>query len=78
MTQRSHSRGWPIEYRYGEWVYSDTLTSICEERPCKRCGMNPTEEGHDACLGVVTGVSSACCGHGAEQPFRVAAKEAGQ
>ncbi|MHB8896921.1 MAG: hypothetical protein ACYC99_17340 [Candidatus Geothermincolia bacterium] len=33
-------------------------------RPCKRCGRPPTPEGHDACLGHLPGVRSACCGHG--------------
>ena len=36
---------------------------------CIRCGQQPTPEGHDACLGTILGVRSACCGHGKELPF---------
>jgi hypothetical protein len=35
-----------------------------EERPCSDCGLMPTPEGHDACLGTIPGAKSACCGHG--------------
>lgn len=37
-----------------------------EPRPCPQCGVVPTTEGHDACLGHIPGVYSACCGHGVE------------
>lgn len=68
MTQKSHSRGWPIEWTGKEWVYSDTLKPIDDERPCRRCGRKPTPKGYDACLGHVVGATSACCGHGIEAP----------
>ena len=57
-------RGHKIEFIGGRWVYSDTKESIGKERPCIRCGEMPTKEGHDACLGGIGGISSACCGHG--------------
>lgn len=41
------------------------------ERPCVACGLPPTPEGYDACLGFVEGASSACCGHGVEEPYGV-------
>jgi len=31
---------------------------------CKHCGLNRTEQGHDGCIGELTGVMNACCGHG--------------
>lgn len=32
---------------------------------CSKCKKGPTEEGHDGCLGTLTGpVMNACCGHG--------------
>ena len=70
MTARSHSRGHHIEYNGKEWIWTDTKEPIEEnERPCKRCGRMPTPEGHDACLGTLEGVSSACCGHGIKEPY---------
>ncbi len=38
-------------------------------RPCVRCGKSSTPEGHDACLGHLSGVKFACCGHGKEQGY---------
>ncbi len=74
MTVRSHSRGWPIEWLEKRWVYSDSRKPIVT-RPCRRCGQPPTPEGHDACLGHLPNVVSACCGHGIEEPFVILAKE---
>lgn len=31
---------------------------------CKKCGLTPTVEGHDGCLGTLPGVKFACCEHG--------------
>ena len=69
--QTANCRGWPIAWNGKEWVYLDTLKLIDDVRPCRRCGRKPTTEGHDACIGNVEGVSSACCGHGIEPPFIV-------
>jgi len=67
-----YSRGYPIVYLNGRWVYADNGIPIeQEERPCARCGKIPTKEGHDACLGTLPGVVSACCGHGVEEPYTV-------
>lgn len=40
-------------------------------KSCPRCGRMPTPEGHDACLGWIPGVRSACCGHGVEETYYV-------
>jgi hypothetical protein len=65
-----YTRGNPIEYVNGEWVYSNDKVPIAnEERPCTRCGRMPTPEGYDACLGHIPGATSACCGHGVEKPY---------
>ena len=74
MTARSYSRGWPLVYR-GEWVYEDTGEPVDDVRVCARCGRKPTPEGHDACLGHIEGVTSACCGHGVEDGFCVKEQE---
>ena len=64
MVAGSHQRGHPIEYNGKEWVYSDTKTTIKEERACIKCGRMPTTEGYDACLGRIEGATTVCCGHG--------------
>jgi len=61
----SYLRGHLIEYDDNGWNYADNKQPIdMENRACIRCGMMPTPEGYDACLGYIPGVSSACCGHG--------------
>jgi hypothetical protein len=46
------------------WVFEDTGDSVSTPRECKRCGKLPTKEGHDACIGTLKNITSACCGHG--------------
>ncbi len=71
----SFSRGWEITYENNQWVWLDTREPIKEnERPCKRCGCLPTKDGHDACIGKLKNVESACCGHGVEEPYVVKGK----
>lgn len=73
MTVISYKRGYEIEWDGKQWIYSDTKEPIkyipYDDRPCARCGRMPTPEGHDACLGHIDGVKSACCGHGVTKPF---------
>jgi hypothetical protein len=71
VTARANVRGWPVEFSGGAWIYSDTGEPISVERPCVLCGEMPTSEGHDACLGTLPSVTSACCGHGAQRGFVV-------
>ena len=74
MTVNSYHHGWPIVYmRNVGWVYKDTLEQVAHavDRPCPRCKRTPTADGHDACLGKLPGVSSACCGHGVTEPIRI-------
>lgn len=64
-----HRRGHPIMRIGRTWCWADTgephpTFGGTTERPCVLCGMMPTPEGHDACLGTVQGAVSACCGHG--------------
>lgn len=56
-------------FQNGDWLYEDTGKVAMDERPCPRCGEMPTPEGHDACLGTLPNVKSACCGHGVEKPY---------
>lgn len=66
ITVTSHERGHEIYYDFVTeyWRYSDTGERINHNRKCVRCGCLPTKDGHDNCLGIIVGVSSACCGHG--------------
>lgn len=48
------------------WRYVDTdeIVPDVPTRPCPRCKLAPTPEGHDACIANLPGVDFACCGHG--------------
>lgn len=37
------------------------------DRPCKKCGKMPSENGHDACIENLPNVTNACCGHGNDE-----------
>lgn len=52
-----------------QWVYEyDKMpVKFNPDRPCGRCGLPNTPEGHDGCLGTLPGVMNACCGHGVEK-----------
>lgn len=50
------------------WVYEDS-TPASIDRPCPHCGLLPTPEGHDGCLGTLPGVRFACCGHGIHRGY---------
>lgn len=60
--------GHTIEYDSNKdvWFWQDTgeQFNFGDTRPCKHCGINPTEEGHDYCIRNLSGVINACCGHG--------------
>jgi hypothetical protein len=67
---RWHRRGHPIvKYADGRWRWAATgrwlrLGSNPQDPPCTHCGLPPTGQGHDPCLGHLPDVRSACCGHG--------------
>lgn len=67
MVAKTYSRGWPISYVNGRWVFDDTGKKDNETRSCARCGRPPTKEGYDACAGYVNGAQSVCCVHGVEK-----------
>ena len=66
MAATSHTKGNPITFTDKGWVYADGTPISEQERPCVKCGILPTHEGYDACLGYIKGVKSACCGHGVD------------
>lgn len=55
--------------------YASDLTRTVDEdgtgieRPCVRCHALAEPDGPDPCLGLLSGVVSACCGHGVEEPY---------
>jgi len=69
----SCERGHPVYFKDGRIFYRDTGEEVDwnNPRPCPRCGRLPTPEGHDACLGTLPGVKSACCGHGVTEAIVV-------
>lgn len=65
--KKSKIRGYGIEYRDNQWFFSDNgepTKGTWENRPCGHCGKANTAEGHDGCLGALSGLMNACCGHG--------------
>ena len=67
---KSYMRGHEIYFSsLGVWLYSDNNEPADDSRPCKKCGNYPTIEGFDHCIGELKNVSSACCGHGIEEPY---------
>lgn len=74
----SKLRGHNIEWNGKEWVYSDTKEPTVDgygTRPCRNCGRDWTEEGHDGCLGTLPGIMNACCGHGIDKKAYVQFKD---
>lgn len=67
---RSTFRGHPIIWSGDAWLYEDTRQPIPgwggENRPCVKCGSDKWsgDGAHDECLGLLPGVTNACCGHG--------------
>ncbi len=70
---RGYKRGWDVHYDWDnkKWVYSDNKEEMSIERSCKKCGLLPTPEGYDACIGYILGKKSVCCGHGVTEPINI-------
>jgi hypothetical protein len=73
---RAHRRGHPLVLfadRRWRWAESGRfmgrLAHPAEDRDCAACGLPPTPEGYDACIGHVPGAVAACCGHGIADPY---------
>ena len=68
MASRSKMRGHDIAWDQsaGIWRYTDGTPTVGSqrERQCGYCDKPRTSEGHDGCLGTLSGVRNACCGHG--------------
>ncbi|HEY7767371.1 hypothetical protein [Longimicrobium sp.] len=73
MSATAYAYGHPIVYADGAWRYADTGEAIDGAAPrlCPACQLPPTPEGYDPCLGFIPGATSACCGHGVQEPFVV-------
>lgn len=72
VSPRGYKRGHLIVWDGATWRYRDGVVAD-RDRACVTCNQYPTPEGYDACLGFLRGVSSACCGHGVEEPYMVTA-----
>lgn len=71
MAAISYERGHKIFFDGVNWRYLDNKQVANGKKECKKCGMKPTKEGHDACLKNIDGAISACCGHGVEKGYVV-------
>lgn len=71
MTPTSHDRCYPSYWDGSCWRYEDNGQIVTDDRPCPRCGMLPTLDGHDACSANLAGMGSVCCGHGVYEPYFV-------
>ena len=47
-------------------IHTPELSGSGQVNPCASCGLGPTIDGHDGCLGALDEsiVMNACCGHG--------------
>ena len=65
MTAHAHINGIPSTYDEASeaWRADDGTAT------CPKCGKLPHADGRDACLPVLRGATSACCGHGLGTPF---------
>lgn len=70
MAAKGFLRGHPLVWVGKKWVYEDDHADIPanggEIRPCIKCGeLFTLGEGEvDPCLGILSEVDNACCGHG--------------
>lgn len=72
MSAELQSRGYPIVFDDGTWVYADTGVMVDVSRPCGKCGKVPGDGGLDPCLmPLIAALTAAglrtiasCCGHG--------------
>lgn len=50
-------------------LYTPDLAGSGQFGVCAKCGLLPTKEGHDGCLGTLDEsiVMNACCGHGLDR-----------
>jgi hypothetical protein len=68
----SHSRGHEIVFVNDQWLYSDTMETCGDSRPCVRCGRLPNPDGSDACVeNHIEGAVSVCCGHGIDDKILI-------
>lgn len=68
-TTTSYCFGYKIYFKDNSWYYfhnDELIDETTTPLKCKECGMTETESGVDPCIGVLEGVSNACCGHGIE------------
>lgn len=63
---KSKWRGNDIYFDGDTWRYSkdDVMVRNNVNISCGYCGKEPTEDGHDGCIGELMGLMNACCGHG--------------
>lgn len=71
MTATGYVRGNPVYWDGIAWCFLDGVPIEAEERPCVVCHVTVGRDDPDPCIGMLPGVTSACCGHGVESLFIV-------
>ncbi len=65
MTATGKTRGHAMYCDGADWRFRDTdELTVGSARPCGLCDRQRTADGHDGCIGTMSGVENACCGHG--------------
>lgn len=67
MSIKAKVNGNDIKFENNKWTFSNNDKEVSENyklSECPNCHKNPTQEGHDGCMGTLIGVRTACCGHG--------------
>ena len=71
MTATTYNMGrWPIHFDGKSWRYTDELSSADQERICKRCGLDPTIDMFDPCLGYIKKCKEVC-GKSITKPVKI-------
>lgn len=79
MTATAFDRGHRITWdaSTGVWRFDDGALAPGSggvERSCIRCGLTAAPGGPDPCLGMIEGVTAACCGHGVARGYVITDK----
>ena len=76
VTATAYVRGHAVSFDEDSrtWLYDDDLSPVdmsgsVIDRPCAKCRVKPTQEGHDPCIANLPDVEYACCGHGVQEGY---------
>ncbi len=50
-------------------MWKEDNTPVTNKKACPKCNEYPLQNGIDPCLGELSGVRGACCGHGVHKGY---------